>query len=49
MPPKEEPVCTCITVPIGGGFRFVRVFDPYCQLEPHKKKGSYTGPEPVYG
>ncbi|AYN57787.1 hypothetical protein PBI_DRMANHATTAN_69 [Arthrobacter phage DrManhattan] len=46
----EEPVCTCITVPLSSlGLRIVKVFDPYCQLQPHKDKGTYTGPEPVYG
>lgn len=45
----EEPVCTCLTVPIPlTGLRIVKVFDPYCQLQAHKDAGTYTGPEPVY-
>lgn len=44
----ENPVCTCISVPVGGGFRFVKVFDPFCQIVTHKAKGTYPGPEPVY-
>lgn len=44
----EAPVCTCITIPVGLGLKVVKVFDPYCQLEPHKKRGS-TDLEPTYG
>lgn len=46
----EQPVCTCISQPLPfTGLRIVKVFDPYCQIEPHKKQGSYTGQEPTYG
>ncbi|QIG58541.1 hypothetical protein PQE18_gp63 [Arthrobacter phage DrSierra] len=45
----EEPVCTCISVPIRGlGLRYVKVYDPFCQWPNHKKHGTYDGPEPVY-
>lgn len=46
----EAPVCTCIQYPSPvPGLRFVKVFDPYCQIQKHKDLGTYTGPEPVYG
>lgn len=44
----EAPVCTCLTQPVGLGLRIVRLFDPFCQIDPHKKRGTYTGPEPTY-
>ncbi|CCQ44326.1 hypothetical protein ARTSIC4J27_250 [Pseudarthrobacter siccitolerans] len=44
----EEPVCTCITRPVGLGIKFVVVFDPYCQLPKHKERGTYAGPAPAY-
>lgn len=46
---NEKPVCTCIAAPIGAGLKIVRLFDPYCQLEPHKKRGTFQGEEPTYG
>lgn len=44
----EMPTCTCISVPVGLGLRVVKLFDPFCQMEPHKKRGTFTGPEPIY-
>jgi hypothetical protein len=29
--------------------RLVRVFDPYCQIQVHKKAATYEGAEPEYG
>lgn len=43
----EEPVCTCISVPVGLGFRVVKVFDPFCQIPAHRAAGS-TDVEPTY-
>ncbi|WNO26081.1 hypothetical protein SEA_WILDWEST_62 [Arthrobacter phage Wildwest] len=46
----EQPVCTCITrtfPTIYGDVRTVAVFDPYCQIPVHKKRGS-TDLDPVY-
>lgn len=50
MSPDDRPICTCIwhALPFTG-LRVVKVFDPYCQLQQHKDRGTYTGPEPVYG
>jgi hypothetical protein len=48
--PNEEPVCNCLTRPVPGlRLRYIVVFDPYCQIAAHRRKGSYEGPEPVYG
>ncbi|UIW13479.1 hypothetical protein SEA_AMYEV_64 [Arthrobacter phage Amyev] len=47
----ESPICTCIarTMPTRfGDARIVVVFDPYCQIPAHKKRGS-TDLEPTYG
>lgn len=46
----ERPVCTCITRTMPtllGEARVVRVFDPFCQLPPHRAAGS-TDVEPTY-
>ncbi|UVK63585.1 hypothetical protein SEA_JANEEMI_65 [Arthrobacter phage Janeemi] len=44
----ESPVCTCITAYAESvGIRYVRVFDPFCQIARHAAKG--TSPlDPVY-
>lgn len=45
----EQPVCTCIWVSLPRtGLRVVKLFDPYCQIQKHKERGSYIGPEPTY-
>ncbi|QOP65124.1 hypothetical protein PQE12_gp64 [Arthrobacter phage Adumb2043] len=47
----ESPVCTCITRTMPspfGDMRLVQVFDPFCQIPVHKKRGS-TELEPTYG
>ncbi|WNN94022.1 hypothetical protein SEA_NITRO_66 [Arthrobacter phage Nitro] len=44
----EMPVCTCITQ-IFANVRYVRVFDPFCQIPAHKRRGTFTGAEPEYG
>ncbi|UJQ86855.1 hypothetical protein PQE16_gp65 [Arthrobacter phage Reedo] len=44
----ERPVCTCLLQPVPGtSLAKVRVFDPYCQIDVHKKLGS-TEEEPTY-
>lgn len=44
----ESPVCTCITQPLAGtNLRFVRVFDPFCQIDRHKTRGTSLL-DPVY-
>ncbi|QOP65193.1 hypothetical protein SEA_TUCK_65 [Arthrobacter phage Tuck] len=44
----ESPVCTCIIFS-SGNVRYVRVFDPYCQIDRHRAKGTFEGAEPEYG
>ncbi|UIW13248.1 hypothetical protein SEA_WARDA_66 [Arthrobacter phage Warda] len=47
----ESPVCTCIARTSPGRFgtvRLVQVFDPFCQIPVHKKRGSTTL-DPAYG
>ncbi|QXO14601.1 hypothetical protein SEA_KAYLISSA_67 [Arthrobacter phage Kaylissa] len=47
----EAPVCTCITRNMTtryGDVRLVQVFDPFCQIPVHKKRGSTTL-DPAYG
>ncbi|UIW13549.1 hypothetical protein PQD80_gp65 [Arthrobacter phage Lizalica] len=49
MEPKpESPVCTCITAYAQSvGIRYVRVFDPFCQIKRHAARGT-TALDPTY-
>lgn len=47
----ESPACTCIkrTMPTKfGDARIVQVFDPFCQIEAHKTRGTSLL-DPTYG